>query len=265
MNPSKYIWLTDTHFNFLESYKIIEFFLELKFQDPDGIFLTGDISNGPNVCKHLHWLQRIVDKPIYFVLGNHDYYRSSFQMVEQSVSELVNSNHDLHYMNVENYISLNQDTALIGHNGWYDAKWHDPLLPVVFLADWYFIDDFKLGQGNEGRMQIMRDRAAVAAQSIGKNLVSALREHSTVYLLTHFPPWPYYQYGIMDNFWKPFNSSKIIAETIEDIMKHLPHKKLIVLAGHTHEARYTKVAHNIELHVAKAELKKSSIGNIIAI
>jgi Icc protein len=262
---SNYIWLTDTHLNFLESYKIVEFFLELKFQEADGIFLTGDISNGPNVCKHLRWLQKILDKPVYFVLGNHDYYRSSFEEVEQSVTSLVKSNESLHYLSVEQPISLNGDTALIGHNGWYDAKWHDPLLPVVFLADWYFIDNFKLGQSNKARMQLMRDRASEAAKSIGKSLQNALRDHSTVYLLTHFPPWPYYQYGIRDNFWKPFNSSRIIAETIEDTMKYFPNKKLIVLAGHTHEVRYTRVAPNIELRVARAELKKPSIGNIVVI
>ena len=87
-----FIWLTDPHFNFLTKSKLIEFFLYLESLRPDGIFISGDISTGPKVIQHLQYLEKIINKPIYFVLGNHDYYRSSFSEINQSISSINNKN-----------------------------------------------------------------------------------------------------------------------------------------------------------------------------
>lgn len=261
----KYIWLTDIHLNFLKDEKIIEFFLNLKFKQADGIFLTGDISNGLYITKHLAWLQKITDLPIYFVLGNHDFYKSSFTDVEYRVSSLVKNTSNLHYLTISEPIALNDTTAIIGHDGWYDAGWHEPMTPLVFLADWYFIEDFKFTFSNKRRMILIRDRALQAAERLEQNLKKAFQTYDTIYLLTHFPPWPPMGFGLRNRFWRPYNSSKIVADYIIRSMPLDKNKKLIVLSGHTHEHRYTKISENIELRVGEAELKNPSISNIIVI
>ena len=268
MNPKRYIWLTDTHFNFLEDAALVEFFLSLEEKRADGIFLTGDVSTGPHLVKHLTFLEKIVKKPIYFVLGNHDYYRVTFSEIENSMVELMQSNSRLHYLSLSNPISLSSEVALVGHDGWYDAQWRDPLTPFIFIWDWYFIKDFRMLFGTEERMSFMRSLAKKASSFIVKNLKQAFETHSTVYMLTHFPPWPEESdryFGLVEKFWMPYNSSKMMADSLTSLMASYPDKKLVILAGHTHIKKQMKISDNIEIRVGDAEFGKPQIQDIILV
>lgn len=267
MSLKRYIWLTDTHFNFLDQATLVGFFLGLEAKKVNGLFLTGDISTGPDVVKHLMWLDKVVKTPIYFVLGNHDYYRSTFAQTEQAMTGLMQSNDNLHYLTACEPISLSQDVALIGHDGWYDAGWRDPMTTAIFVWDWYFIKDFRSLFGTEERMALVKGRAKEAAEFIADKLKKALKNHSTVYMLTHFPPWPEESdkfYGLLEKFWMPYNSSKMMADCVSDIMDKHPDKKLVILAGHTHIKRNIQISHNIELRVGDAEFGKPQVQDIIS-
>jgi len=41
---------------------------------PDGLLITGDIGQAQSVERYLRALDKALPMPIYFVLGNHDYY-----------------------------------------------------------------------------------------------------------------------------------------------------------------------------------------------
>lgn len=251
----RYLWLTDTHFNFVSQPKLVEFFLYLQQISPDGIFITGDISTGPHVVQHLQWMAKITSVPIYFVLGNHDYYQSSFQDTEQAIKLLCQRNRTLHYLSSSEPITIADNVALVGDDGWYDAGWRDPLTPLVFIWDFFFIKDFRALFHNYERMELVRNRARKAANRIAYTLRRAFKSHATVYLLTHFPPWPETidkWAGLVEKFWMPYNSCKLMSDAISSTMESLPDKKLVVLAGHTHRARTEQVAHNIELRVGMA-------------
>ena len=72
----KLTWCTDTHLNFCSTATIEAFCIELNQSDGDIIALTGDISEGSILEEHLNFLATRLNKDIYFVLGNHDYYCS---------------------------------------------------------------------------------------------------------------------------------------------------------------------------------------------
>jgi predicted phosphodiesterase len=40
----------------------------------DAAVCTGDLSSAPRLREHLHQLREALRCPVYFVLGNHDYY-----------------------------------------------------------------------------------------------------------------------------------------------------------------------------------------------
>jgi 3',5'-cyclic-AMP phosphodiesterase len=261
-----YIWLTDTHFNFLNHVSLISFFQKLKKIEADGIFLTGDISNGSHVISHLELLQKETGVALYFTLGNHDFFRTFISEMKQSLRNLQNEK--LIYLTQQKPITLAPGIGLIGHDGWYDAGWRNPLTPFIFLWDWYFIKDFRSLFGTKERMALIRSLASEAEEFISKNLEAALEKYSTVYLLTHFPPWPEESdkfYGLLEKFWMPYNSSKLVADSILQIMKKHPNKKLIILSGHTHIGGRKNIATNIELRVGSAELGKPEIQEIILI
>lgn len=264
----RYIWLTDTHFNFLSEPDLISFYLKLEVEKADGIFLTGDISTGPHLVKHLLWLEKVVRTKIYFVLGNHDYYRSSFKDIEMKMNNVMQVSENIHYLSALEPISLTNDTALIGHDGWYDARWRNPITPFVFIWDWYFIKDFRALFGSEERMYSTREKASIAAQFIENSLRKAFKNHSTVYMLTHFPPWPQVSdkyYGLIEKFWTPYNSSKVMSDCVEKVMLEYPGKNLIILAGHSHIERRQQITKNIELRVGAANFGQTRIEQIILI
>ncbi len=79
----KLAWLTDIHLNFLEKQERKLFYSEILNKSCDGVLISGDIAEAPCLIEILNEMVDEIGKPIYFVLGNHDYYRGQ-------VSELRN-------------------------------------------------------------------------------------------------------------------------------------------------------------------------------
>jgi predicted MPP superfamily phosphohydrolase len=70
-------WLTDLHLNFVEDGQIDELAEEIRETDPAGLLIGGDLGEASSWESYLHRLDELLAIPIYFVLGNHDYYGGS--------------------------------------------------------------------------------------------------------------------------------------------------------------------------------------------
>lgn len=261
----RYIWLTDTHFDFINRNKLFDFFTLLRQLKCDGIFISGDISTGKDLAQHISLLLKVTETNIYWVNGNHDIYGSNFASISTQMNNLMQDDERLHYLTSLNCVELSKNVGLIGHDGWCDARWRAPLTNIVFYADFYKIEDFRKLANNNERVQLVRKLADGAASSISTKLSLALEKYDTIYLLTHFPPWPDDSNNLTSKFWMPYNSSKVMAEIIENIMKQHPSKNLIVLSGHTHHKRNVKIADNIELRVGISTVTKPEIQDILLI
>src|SRR6202034_3532252 len=77
-------WLTDPHLNFLGHEAIDSFCASLAEQAADAFLITGDIGEAPNVAVYLNILDNHLARPLYFVLGNHDFYRGSIGSVREN-------------------------------------------------------------------------------------------------------------------------------------------------------------------------------------
>lgn len=266
MTSKRYAWITDPHFGHLKFSELFNFFCSLrKF---DGIFITGDISTGKLVEYHLKTLEALVRVPIYFVIGNHDLWYSDWDTVHKAISKINIKNDNLYYLSESDVISLSEDVALIGHDGWYDAHHSEPLSWVVFAPDWLFIKDFRDLPTNYHRLKKSREKAKEATNFVEHNLVKALKDHKVVYLLVHHPPWPQDSPSwrdLVNRFWNPYNSCKCMSDMLERVMKGHPDKKLIVLSGHTHLEKTKKISSNIFSKTGGARLGLSEIQDIIVI
>ena len=68
-------WLTDIHLNFLkESAQRSEFFQHVRRTEAHAVLIAGDIAEAHDLVETLILIDDQLERPVYFVLGNHDYY-----------------------------------------------------------------------------------------------------------------------------------------------------------------------------------------------
>lgn len=251
----RYAWLSDTHMNmsvlpFLKRLHL----LGIRRAAPDGIFITGDISSGGWIESDLRFLAKNFDGPIYFVLGNHDYHGRHIASVHSDIRRLCDEQKNLVWMTDAGIISLNEDVALIGTEGWYDARLGDPNL-LRWTTDWVLTFDFRHMEGHDERLEVWRQMARASSLLVEERLRAALESHKTVYVLTHFPPWKEATRDVgtvMEPFWLPYNTNTVMGEAIERAVDGRRKKRVVVLAGHTHTPCRIRVTNSIECAVARS-------------
>ncbi len=263
----KYLWLTDIHLNFLSNQEIKNFAHALNKHQANGILITGDLSTGSKIVEDFSNFLGEVELPTYFILGNHDFYRASFKKTEEAVLQLIQKFPNAYYLpSISTALELAPGIGIVGQNGWYDARWLEPLSRLVFLYDFSLIQDFKELPSYKDKLSLARDKAFEAADKAAVSLRLAFKQYQTVYFLTHFPPWPQatpYQNPWIQKFWVPYSTSKIMAEILQYLMDDFPDRNLIVLAGHTHQTKnYTPVT-NIQVKVGRATFGQPVLQSII--
>ena len=138
----KLAWVTDPHLNHTALPAWQRWVDQLIATQPDGIVITGDISEGDDVVFQLTRLVEAVDSVVYFVLGNHDFYQSSLAATRKQAIG-VSRNHDgLVYLTDQYPIELSRGVFLLGEDGWGDAVIGDYENSPVRLNDFLLIDDF---------------------------------------------------------------------------------------------------------------------------
>jgi predicted MPP superfamily phosphohydrolase len=83
---SRIAWLTDLHLNFVDDAKRDKFYETLKAQSPDAMIVSGDFGESTNVVDFLIEMDNYLERPLYFVLGNHDFYHGSIAEVRGGAS-----------------------------------------------------------------------------------------------------------------------------------------------------------------------------------
>jgi predicted phosphodiesterase len=129
-------WLTDLHLNFLDPEAADAFCASLAEVDADAFALRGDIGEAPDVALHLNALDRHVERPVYFVLGNHDFYRGSFAGVRERITALCAACPRLRWLTAAGVLPLTERACLIGHDSWADGRHGCLWEGRVTTADW---------------------------------------------------------------------------------------------------------------------------------
>ncbi len=262
---AKYAWATDTHLDFLgnDTQRLIDFGNSLLRDGPTGIFLTGDISTANQVIYHLSALEKVVQRPIYFVLGNHDYYGGTTEQVRKAMRELSNVSPYLRYMPTMPYIGISASTAVVGHDGWYDAHFGDWQRSTFAMADWSRIGDFIPVNGNKATIVAQaRKMAHEGVQHVHNGIKQAVRYHRNIVVLTHYPPFAHthiHEGKVGDSSAQPWFTSKMMGDMLMDASKAFPQHTFTVLCGHTHGKFDGKITDNLEVHVGGAEYNKPSL------
>lgn len=221
-----YLWLTDPHFDKFND-NVSDWGKEVRAEYPRaaGIIVTGDISTSQFLETHLKDLAQGFSGTIYFVVGNHDYWHSSFREID----ELINTfKPEDGLVSLENkFVSLTAEVALIGSSGFYDAIYGEFEDSPIEMNDWYFIEELT----NENRLQIIRERSAHLSTRVLEQMVRAQKKgYSRILIATHFPP--FIDLIKKDSHRIPFYGSAFMGSAILAGATTLD--EVIVLSGHSH-------------------------------
>ncbi len=258
-------WLTDIHLNFLNATQQDEFFAATAKIKADALLVGGDIGEAPNVVGLLQRLDDAAARPIYFVLGNHDFYRGSIAQVRSDVTELCQERPNLHYLTANETFEITPTVGLVGHDGWADARVGDYEGSMIMMNDYRFIEE--LARGNKNwRLPILNELGDEAADHIRRVLPAALDNHEHVVLLTHVPPVReacLYKGEPSNDEWAPHFTCKALGDAILQTMGEWPDRSLTVLCGHTHSPGECHPKDNIRILTGAAEYGQPQIQHIL--
>ena len=198
--------------------------------------ITGDISAGPHRSDQYSELAEHVNKPIYFVLGNHDRYGTTFANTEAVVARVMTRFSHLVRLDGSQVIPLNESVALVGVEGWADGLGGEGPATKARINDFYQILDF----ATEPEPQVfraMKERARKYARALKPSLLKALKEYQTTIVATHVPPYEgaaWHEGSPSSGDYQPFFSSPTMGKLIKAAATEHPGKSVLVLCGHTH-------------------------------
>lgn len=261
------VWLTDIHLNFLRLHLFDSFFASVLKQQPDILIISGDISQSSTLAHHLKWLEMRVKVPIYFVLGNHDYYRAGFATVHTAVSKLCEKSERLVWLNQAGVVTLAPGVGMIGHDSWADGRMGNYATSEVMLNDYIQIEDF-IGLGKEARRQKLNALGDDAADYFRELLPRALEHHQHVYVVTHVPPFKeacYHEGQATSDDFLPHFSCQAVGEALREVMEKRPDRRITVLCGHTHGESYACILENLIVMTGGAEYGKPGVQQVFEI
>jgi 3',5'-cyclic-AMP phosphodiesterase len=254
-------WATDIHLEFLTPAGLADFCIELASSPADAFLIGGDISQARGLQKHLRILERTLDRPIYFVLGNHDYYHGSIEEIRQLVAELSLNSSILRWLPAAGAIPLSATTGLVGHDGWADGRYGDYANSTVLLNDYRYISDFqRLNAGQ--RLLKLNALGDEAARFFEGMLADAFARWRRVIVLTHVPPFAeatWHMGKISEADWLPHFSSKAVGDVLRATMEARPDKEMLVLCGHTHSPGEVQVLPNLKVVTGGAKYGEPTI------
>ncbi len=275
-------WISDIHLNFLTSAGRDRFGAQLRESGADVIILTGDISEAPTLLDHLRGLQEDSAMAVLFVVGNHDYYRSSIAYMTEKLNRVcADPALKLTYLSNTGVVTLTDKTALVGHDGWYDGESGDYWSTRLVLNDFEVIGEFRgamvselgtLPSLNEFRFNpglkhiwkpIMERLALASAKHVDTNLRAAIAMgHKRIVVATHVPPFPgasWHQGKTSNAEWLPFFSNITLGNAIVEVMNDHPDVECLVLTGHSHGRGSYSPIPNVTVLTAGAEYGSQEI------
>ena len=265
MGNRKAIWLTDLHLNFLDFTGNQRFINQIRNEKPDIILIGGDTGEAHNIISYLKELEQSLDPEIYFVLGNHDFYKGSLSQVREEARNATNKYEKLFYLDETPFVELSKDTALIGHSSWADGRLGDYKKSDVMLNDYLLIRELS-GLTKADRLKKLNQLGDEAASQLQSKLEIVVEKYNSILCLTHVPPFRescWHEGRISDDDYLPHFACKAVGDVLRTTMKKNPNSYLTVLCGHTHSPGKFQTLKNLEVLTGKAKYGQPEIQKVI--
>ena len=268
-------WLTDIHLNFVTDSEATHF-LQATCGQVDAVVITGDIAESPTIGMQLSLIEQCLGRPIYFVLGNHDFYRGSIVGTRHAVSRIAaKSEHLVYLSDKSDVVELSSTTCLVGHDGWGDARLGDFDNSAVLrqLNDFRLISELTAECYSQAsfREEVKENLQALGDQSariLEQVLAKAVKDHAQVIIATHVPPFreaSWHEGRTCDDDWLPYFTCKAVGDVLLDAAESHVDCEFVVLCGHTHSGGKVRIRSNLQVLTGTAEYGRPTIQRVFQI
>ena len=256
MAPVRLGWATDLHLDHASPAAVARLLGRIResfaTKTWDALVVTGDIAEGGDAAWSGHVLPLLrAGGPVSFVLGNHDFYGSAGIPARRRLAASLGAGAYLR----AGATWLREDVALVGADGWGDARYGDPNAGAL-LNDALNIADLRRAH-LQGKVQgAVRRLGTAEAAALRESLapVLALRPKKVV-VATHVPPFPEVcsHRGVAgDPSGTPYFACKATGDLLLEIAALHPATNFLVLAGHTHGRASAQIRSNLRALVGAA-------------
>ena len=260
-------WLTDVHLNFLTAPARRAFAADVVRTGADGVVVTGDIAEADSLAPLLEELADIVTRPVWFVLGNHDFYGGTVAGVRDEAQRLTRRHEWLRWLPACGVVRISDDTALLGHDGWGDARLGNVDGTPIELSDFFAIGDLR-GLSRAARHAALRLLGDEAARSVADQLAAALAWARHVVVATHVPPFReacWHEGRVSDDDWLPYFACAAVGAVLREQMARCPDATATVLCGHTHGGGEVDILPNLRVLTGGAEYGAPVVQRVLAL
>jgi len=266
----KLAWATDIHLDHASEGARRRFCQSVKEQ-ANALVVTGDIAESQTLGSTLTALATLTERPVYFVLGNHDCYRGSIAGTRRQVGYAVSDTEGLVYLSQAGVVELTPNTALVGHDGWADGRLGDLDHSEVILNDFLLIDELHCWRDTDtlDKPALRRALGALGDEAAGylkSILTPAAEKYPHVIVATHVPPFreaSWYQGRPSGDDFLPYFGCKAVGDVLLEAARSHPKCQILVLCGHTHGGGEVQVLENLRVLTGPAENGKPRIQPII--
>lgn len=232
-------WVTDPHLDHATLAALTAHVRAVHAAEADAVVLTGDLATAKTLVQWLRAYRRMLELPLYFVLGNHDFWGGGIASVREEVRRLHSAEQGLCYLTVTEPVALADGVTLVGHDGWYDARAGAWDAPRFRMQDWGRIAEYAGAAGHAGIVAVSRALADAAEAELVPRVAAAAAGNGTVLVVTHVPPWPLAagRPGSRGESIAPWYVSRGLGLALERVAAAHPAVSFRVLAGHAHRRR----------------------------
>jgi len=237
-NVESLTWLTDPHLEFCSHQTRRRLYHSINQAAGEIVIITGDLSAGSHRLAQYTELAEQIKKPVYFVLGNHDRYGTTFANAETVVKRVTALFSHMVRLNGSQLVPLNKSVALIGVDGWADGLGGEGPATKARINDFYEILDFATDPEPQVFRE-MKERASKYSQALKPSLIKALKQYQMTIIATHVPPYEgaaWHEGCPSSPAYQPFFSSPTMGKMITAAAAKHPGKSVLVLCGHTHSS-----------------------------
>jgi 3',5'-cyclic AMP phosphodiesterase CpdA len=269
-------WLTDIHLNFVTPVEASSLAQRIGESDADTVLVGGDIAEADSFADLLRQLTSESNIPLYFVLGNHDYYRGSITGVREEATAISGESSNLQWLPHKRVVQLTEKTSLVGHGGWGDGRIGRFFESDVILNDYALIEELQklhrtdlsppesiLTPELHAKLGALGDEAADHFRQV---LPQALETSERVLVLTHVPPFReacWHGGQLSNDNWAPHFTCKAVGDILVEFMVGHPDQTMTVLCGHTHSSGHARILENLEVVTGDAVYGQPKIQQVL--
>jgi hypothetical protein len=208
-----------------------------------------------------------VNKPVYFVLGNRDFYEGicedSIQIAYNHCMWLQDKTEQFIYLSEVDYVQLTKNTLLVGVDGLGGLGPNT----TSRVMDFFHIQDLSRLSSDLKRFEWMRTRAKKETIELERKLIRAATRAKQIIIATHVPPFPgasWHEGKPSYADYLPFFCCPTMGQMLLEVASQQPDIEFHILCGHTHSpAPLYRPLPNLTVETSGAEYLNPKISRIL--